>query len=347
MDYVTPYAPDILGSGPEWSAFTASWWNDGVAASWPLGSDGVPLTGSGWSAVNAVYYIDSAETDLPKSGTGLETVYSDPADFFVAGVPTEGALNSSGTGTWNGHPYVNGVRTDIPTGGLYIDLLAHWKLNEESGTRADSHGSYDLTDSGSVGYSAGKLGNAADFDGGNYLSVPSFDLGGIFSVSFWFTAATLPSNGLLLSQRSGFCVGIYDDGTIYFGDMVSWGCFSAVGLVSAGTWYHVAIVSDAGLGTLYLNGTAVATETTNLLSIDTGLTFVVNSNLYPCAAKEDSISVWDRAISEPEVAQLYNSGAGLDYEDFGPVVPPVVGTDILFSGFPNSTNIFGAAMLAA
>ncbi|MDA2917638.1 hypothetical protein MYX64_12505, partial [Nitrospinae bacterium AH_259_B05_G02_I21] len=57
--------------------------------------------------------------------------------------------------------------------GLLTDLKAHWKLNEASGTRSDSHGSNDLTDNNTVGQAAGKIGNAADFIRVNseYLSI--------------------------------------------------------------------------------------------------------------------------------------------------------------------------------
>jgi hypothetical protein len=54
-------------------------------------------------------------------------------------------------------------------------LVSWWTLDEASGTRADSHGSNDLTDNNTVGSAAGKQGNAADFESTNseYLSMNS------------------------------------------------------------------------------------------------------------------------------------------------------------------------------
>lgn len=43
------------------------------------------------------------------------------------------------------------------------NLVSHWKLDEESGTRLDSHGSNHLSDNNTVTSVAGKLGNAAEF----------------------------------------------------------------------------------------------------------------------------------------------------------------------------------------
>jgi hypothetical protein len=46
---------------------------------------------------------------------------------------------------------------------LLTNLLAHWTLDEASGTRFDDLGDYDLADHNLVGSAAGLLGNAADF----------------------------------------------------------------------------------------------------------------------------------------------------------------------------------------
>src|SRR5262245_2022186 len=42
-------------------------------------------------------------------------------------------------------------------------LMAHWRLEEASGTRVDAHGGNNLGDINTVGQAAGKLGNAASF----------------------------------------------------------------------------------------------------------------------------------------------------------------------------------------
>lgn len=69
--------------------------------------------------------------------------------------------------------------------------VAHWTLNEQSGTRFDSVGSNDLTDNNTVGFDTGKFGNAADFVTANdeYLSVADnadLSMGNIdFTIRFW------------------------------------------------------------------------------------------------------------------------------------------------------------------
>lgn len=50
---------------------------------------------------------------------------------------------------------------------LNDNLVAHWKLDESSGTRNDSKGANHLTDNNTVTSAAGKLGDAADFESSN------------------------------------------------------------------------------------------------------------------------------------------------------------------------------------
>src|SRR5687767_6645704 len=47
------------------------------------------------------------------------------------------------------------------------NLVAHWRLDEGSGTRVDVHGGLDLTAVNSPGSAAGKIGDAALFDAGD------------------------------------------------------------------------------------------------------------------------------------------------------------------------------------
>src|SRR5881394_1372626 len=70
-------------------------------------------------------------------------------------------------------------------------LVAHWKLDQTSGLRADSHGGNDLADFNTVTFAAGKIGNAASFLGVNEESLGAADnaalsMGDIdFSIALW------------------------------------------------------------------------------------------------------------------------------------------------------------------
>src|SRR4051812_50060322 len=68
-------------------------------------------------------------------------------------------------------------------------LIAHWRLEEASGVRADSHAGLDLSDINTVGQAAGKLGNAASFVAGNEEILPAADQGAVGMGDIDFTLA--------------------------------------------------------------------------------------------------------------------------------------------------------------
>ena len=82
---------------------------------------------------------------------------------------------------------------------LLTGLVSYWKLDESSGNAADAHASNTLTNNNTVGYSAAKINNGADYGAGNtnkYLR-NSGDLIGnyqadIFSISLWLNITTHP-----------------------------------------------------------------------------------------------------------------------------------------------------------
>ena len=85
-----------------------------------------------------------------------------------------------------------------PTNPGTTNLEAWWKLDEESGTRDDAHGSNDLSDNNTVGFTAGKYSNAASFILANseYLSIGdnnSLSTGDIdFTLGCWVEIASKP-----------------------------------------------------------------------------------------------------------------------------------------------------------
>ena len=70
---------------------------------------------------------------------------------------------------------------------LLTGLVSWWNLDETSGTRADSVGSNHLTDVNTVGYAAGKIGNAASFVAANNetLSTETALFEDDFTLSMW------------------------------------------------------------------------------------------------------------------------------------------------------------------
>ena len=82
--------------------------------------------------------------------------------------------------------------SDVKNSSLATGLVSYWELDEASGTRADAHGSNDLTDNNTVGSATGIQGDGADIerDNNEYLSISDasqtgLDITGDLSVSGW------------------------------------------------------------------------------------------------------------------------------------------------------------------
>ncbi len=82
-------------------------------------------------------------------------------------------------------------------------------------------------------------------------------------------------------------------------------------LISDNQWLHVvAVVSQTGGMSLYVDGTLLTTEIHPNEDFTVG---TIGINTLPDAeSKAGDIGIWSRALSQAEVTQLYNSGNGLD-----------------------------------
>lgn len=210
---------------------------------------------------------------------------------------------------------------------LLTNLISHWKLNEASGTRNDSHGSNHLTDNNTVGSTVGKIGNAADLVRNNSenFSSTSSDLDLTSTQDWSFSVWVYPIG------RNGYYTILRDGGSKKWilidpsGILWRYSDFQTT-TISTDTWTHILYTyqstgADTGIETLYVNGVQVGQRTGSVPApsnavfligaIGTGGTHEFNGAM-------DSVSFWkDRALTAADVTELYNSGSGLDYESFG------------------------------
>ena len=79
-------------------------------------------------------------------------------------------------------------------------------------------------------------------------------------------------------------------------------------------WHHFVGTSDAAgnVGTLYVDGVLQATNTVNPINSDTNLPLMIGEN--PGANNRewngqiDDVAIWNRALSETEILEIYNAG---------------------------------------
>lgn len=222
---------------------------------------------------------------------------------------------------------------------LIDNLVSHWKLDEVSGSRADSHGSNTLTDVNTVGSATGLINNAAQFVLANseVLEVAS-DLGitnGAISISLWVKLINEIASGIWGFSIKGdssthvhYSIGYeYNAGTrrAYVNRQRqnnSNNLVRANVTMGTSTWHHLVLTYDGATLQGYLNGTSMGTLATSGNGVSAGQeTFKIgrDSSGYPggtlgyCDANIDEVDVWSRAITSTEVTELYNGGAGLAY----------------------------------
>jgi hypothetical protein len=204
---------------------------------------------------------------------------------------------------------------------LLAGLVSYWKLDETSGTRADSVGSNHLTDNNTVGYAAGKIGNAASFVQANneYLSKSGLLLGGLsaFTVSGWLYvgAATTgdPATGAWngrgwnMYMLSGTTPRFYCYGN-GANDYVTWGSS-----IAKDNWLHYVVWWDGSKIGMSINNGAAVTTNHAVAPDDVGLVF--NIGRTPdgggyFTGMWDEFGIWSRALGSSEIASLYNAGSG-------------------------------------
>ena len=217
---------------------------------------------------------------------------------------------------------------------LLTDLLSWWSLDEASGTRADSHGSNDLTDVNTVGQATGKVNDAGNFVAANLEVLSLASPNNLSDADRDFTFATW----VYLDSPSGFSgiaragsstaatahnwLLLYDVSSsrfqFYVVDNVTWKLVTAnnFGAPSASTWYLLIGEFDAVAGTIGLsvnNGTmdtttGVSTPSSTSRNFELGL-----YSTYYWDGRIDEAAYWSRLLTTDEKSELWNSSNGIGY----------------------------------
>ena len=214
---------------------------------------------------------------------------------------------------------------------LVNNLVSYWPLNEQSGTRYDAVGSNDLTDNNTVGFAAGKSGNAASFVNANNESLSltggNFDSPD-YSISFWHKPSTVGSTYSFLvtlgdawNAQIGLVAYRYED-DLYVGSGKDGSGFQAATALQALTddaWHHVVIWFDSSdskakmqinggsvLETAALDGPRFNATKFRISQEPAGTGFAIDGEM-------DEVAIWSRVLTEDERAELYALGAGKFY----------------------------------
>ncbi len=267
--------------------------------------------------------------------------------FFLSGLVVAGLASS-------------GEAQTLVTNGLAAYYAFSGNANDSSGNGHDGA-------SDAVTYGADRLGvpgAAAQFNGSNsVVAIASLSSNAVteISLSAWVLPFAAPVlQGDIISKWRGFSYSLEDydlalgsDLKVVFGngrhgsgyyDLPNHCSLLSTNAVAAGKWSHIAVTLDsAGTGKLWINGRLAAQD--NILQllppatepVRIGQVLYTASSPYNGAIIDsfngliDEVAIYNRALSDGEIQQLYASGAG-------PVVALIRAVKPSFLNLAVSTN---------
>lgn len=212
---------------------------------------------------------------------------------------------------------------------LTTDLISYWSLSDAN----DAHGSNHLTNNNSVPFVAGKVGNAADFEASSSHSLTRADNAGLstgdidFTIACWVNLESTGGNRSIFQKAdsNGLEYDLMTNGGTFQFRVSSGTGFANLTLVAGpnngattSTWFFLVAEHDSvnDLIKLSIDGGAFTTAAYSSGSYDSGAP--VNLGGYVAFGEYtdglvDEAAFWKRCLSDAEVDELYNAGAGRDY----------------------------------
>jgi hypothetical protein len=210
-------------------------------------------------------------------------------------------------------------------GNLFDGLWAHWKFDESTGTIAiDSAGTNNGTLTGfnfttNSGWVSGLISNALSFDGVNdSVSIDSSQiiLTNNFSFSVWLKPQDANGDHAFISisslyETSGLRFFVYSNSLLLQGETTAGyqGATFANNAIQDGVWYHVAVIYDNSILSVYLNGALQG-------STNWGGDLVMNTvwpsrigteGAYYFDGVIDDMMIFQRTLTVAQVQALYQS----------------------------------------
>ncbi len=206
-------------------------------------------------------------------------------------------------------------------------------------TAADAQGGHNGRLQNGAAYGAGKVGSAAfTFDGVNdYVEVAdAADLHPqTFTLEAWVNFSSFTNNlEVIVGKSSSACdcdnsFALHYDPIShtlrsYSGNSQSYPQLAVPFTPVLADWYHIAQTYDGAKQEMYINGVLSGTYNGTLnISYDSnemtiGAERVNGQTLYPLSGSIDGLSIYNRALSQPEIQSIYQAGS------FGKCTPPSI-----------------------
>lgn len=230
--------------------------------------------------------------------------------------------------------------------GLNRNLIAYWKFDETSGNKAVESVSskWNITTYNTPAWVAGKIGNALEFKAtssqfaknGSTLDWTMTNTN--FTMNFWLNYSGTGSNPFMV-KSSAICGVELDtappDYVLYVGNCVG-GYYPTISTPYTEDSYDMLTILSNTSGThLFKNGVLVGNTSntpqmpTNALDIAISRDRVASSGYID--GEFDEFGVWNRTLTESEISDLYNSGAGISYTAISLDLSPADNSILLYT----------------
>lgn len=202
--------------------------------------------------------------------------------------------------------------------------IVSWWTGDD--TFADKEGLNPGVSDGLVTFSAGEVGEAFVLDGADAVAATTngFPLGSADrTIELWVLCSSFGSYpsvtemfaqyGTFGTEGAAFALFTYGSPALYWSQ---WGASFTGGAMTLGAWTHVAVTSAAGKITLFIDGSAVASEALLPYSTPPGTTFFMGGQgpdpqgkVDRLTGRVDEVTIYDRALSQMEIASIYAAGS--------------------------------------
>jgi hypothetical protein len=213
----------------------------------------------------------------------------------------------------------------VPTNGLIGWWPFNGNANDESG-----NGNNGTVNGATLTTDRFGLSNKAYSFNSNYISVPhnslfNFESNNSVTVSLWFNTTNKVGSVFVQKQsgvgatQNGFNVGFLYSNTNLAGiSQKATGSMSIIStpssIININTWYHFVYVFNNGVASLYVNGQLILNQTDPGSQIGNSITDLIfgyglpSNNAY-YNGKLDDIAIYNRALTQLEITNLYSGSA--------------------------------------
>ncbi len=253
--------------------------------------------------------------DLASVGTNLQSVTS-----FAIGIEGAGAKGTLLLDDIRLYPYARQLITPVqpdPNG-----LVAHYPME---GNANDVAGANNGTLSGGPVFTAGKVGQALQFDGlDDYVdcgTAAALDIRDAITISCWIKVAAFTKGweAILAKGDNSYRVsrGPQNGNSVHFGcNGPTGGNLNATAIVTDNNWHHVACVYDGAKKLIYIDGREDSrVASTGQIALSTNALWIGNnsgSTARQYGGLVDDVRIYSRPLSAAEVAGLAGRAFPLD-----------------------------------